>query len=361
MNIIYIVNFHIYKNFTKIKTIGGIETNTRDVIKELRLRGHNVWISTGRDKTNWVKEGDVDLIATSTFDPLTYLELNKYKNKFKSAACVIHAHTTVEDLKGNFLPDKPIFNLIFKYWLKILYREADLLITPSSYSKRCLEDIQTTQTYPIYAVSNGIRIEEFEPRSYYRKDFRHTLLQNFGVPKNATIIINVGLSWKKKGVDIFGKIAKHFPNYYFVWVGPINKNPDIAIVSELENVIFTGFYEDIREAYYGADLFLNTSRVENQGIPLIEAAICRVPIVAANLPAFDWIEDQKECIKTEKIEDYVNAIKKIFSNVSFREKIIENAYRKAVKLHDFKKIGDKIEELYKRAKLLKKYKIKNKT
>jgi 1,2-diacylglycerol-3-alpha-glucose alpha-1,2-glucosyltransferase len=359
MNIIFIVNFHIYKKFTKIKTIGGIETNTRDVIKELRLRGHNVWIPTGREKTNWVKEGDVDLITTSTFDPLTYLELNKYKNKFTSAACVIHAHTTVEDLKGNFLPDKPIFNLIFKYWLKILYREADLLITPSSYSKKCLEDIQTTQTYPIYAVSNGIRIAEFERKSYYRKNFRDTLHQKFGIPKDAKIIINVGLSWKKKGVDTFGKIAKHFPNYYFVWVGPVNKNPDIEIVSKLENVTFTGFYEDIREAYYGADLFLNTSRVENQGIPLIEAAICQLPIIAADLPAFNWIEDQNECIKTEDVEDYVRGINKIFSEASFREKIIENAYKKALKLHDFKKIGDKIEKLYKRAILIKKYKLKS--
>ena len=36
MNIIFIENFEIYKRFTNVKTIGGIETNTNDVIKELR-------------------------------------------------------------------------------------------------------------------------------------------------------------------------------------------------------------------------------------------------------------------------------------------------------------------------------------
>jgi 1,2-diacylglycerol-3-alpha-glucose alpha-1,2-glucosyltransferase len=250
-----------------------------------------------------------------------------------------------------------MFNLIFKYWLKILYREADLLITPSSYSKKCLEDIQTTRTYPIHAVSNGIRLEKFRPKGHYRVNFRKNLQENYGIPNDATIIINVGLSWKKKGVDTFGKIAKHFQNYYFVWVGPINKNPDIDIVSRMPNVIFTGFYDDIREPYYGADLFLNTSRVENQGIPLIEAAICRLPVIASDLPAFDWIKDQKACVKANTINEFVNGIKKVLSDSTFREKLINNAYEKALELHDFNKIGDKIERLYKKAKLIKKYKM----
>ncbi|TFF86472.1 MAG: glycosyltransferase, partial [Promethearchaeota archaeon] len=278
MNVIFIENFQIYKRFVNVKTIGGIETNTLDVIKELKKRGHKVWTPSNQEEPEWVENGDVDIIAASTFDPLTYLQVSKYKKQFReNAAVVIHGHTTVEDLKGNFLPDMPIFNLIFKYWLKVLYGSAHLLITPSNYSKKCLEQIQTTMTYPIVPVSNGIRVEYFVEKESYRREFRKFLNQNYGVPKNARIILNVGLSWKKKGVDTFSEIAKNFPDYYFVWVGPINKNPDIEEAIKLKNVIFTGFYPDIREAYFGADLFLNTSYVENQGIPLIEAAICKLP------------------------------------------------------------------------------------
>jgi glycosyltransferase involved in cell wall biosynthesis len=127
-------------------------------------------------------------------------------------------------------------------------------------------------TYPIHVVSNGIRIEEFKENKKYRVNFRRFLSQQYNIPEDAVVIINVGLSWKKKGVKTFGEIAAKFPEYYFVWVGPISKNPEIDEVTKLDNVIFTGFYNDIREAYYGADLFLNTSWVENQGIPIIEAA-----------------------------------------------------------------------------------------
>ena len=42
------------------------------------------------------------------------------------------------------------------------------------------------------------------------------------------------------------------------------------------------------------------------------------------------------------------------SNTEFRAKIINNAYKKATELHDFNKIGNRIEELYRRALIIKK-------
>ena len=201
MNIVFVENIQIYKKITKVKTVGGIETNTNDVTKELSKRGHNIWIFNKDGKPEWVKQGQVDIIAASTFDPITYLQVNKLKKKYKrTAAVVIHAHTTVEDLVGNFLPNKPIFNLVFKYWLKILYGTAHLLITPSEFSRKCLINIQTRRTYPIYVVSNGIQLDFFIKKEHYRSNFRKYLNQHYNIPLNATIIINVGLSWKRKGV-----------------------------------------------------------------------------------------------------------------------------------------------------------------
>lgn len=355
MNILFIENFKIFKKLTNLKTIGGIETNTNDVIKDLRQKGHNVWVVNREKQPKWVDDGEIDIIAASTFDPMTYFQIGKYKKKFKNkASVVIHGHTTVEDLAGNFAPDKPIFNLIFKYWLKILYGQANLLITPSEFSKLCLMNIQSTMTYPIHVVSNGICVNDFKDNNKYRKNFREFLYKKYKIPEDAIIIINVGLSWKKKGVKTFGEVASHFPEYYFVWVGPINKNPEIDEAIKLDNVIFTGFYDDIREAYYGADLFLNTSWVENQGIPIIEAAICKLPIVARDLTAFDWVSHQQSCYKANNVPEFVEGINKIVTDPNFRKKITENACRDAIEIHDFKKIGKKIENLYEKAIKVKK-------
>lgn len=359
MNIIFIVNFQIYKNSTSIDTIGGIETNTNDVIIELQKRGHRVWNTEKQSKEpEWVSKGNVDVIAASTFDPLTYLNIFKFKRRFEGAAIVIHGHTTLEDQKGNFLPDIPLFNFILKLWLRFFYGACDLLITPSSYSKKSIENIQKSKKYPIYPVSNGIRIEKFTKKPHFRPNFRNFLKTTYNISQNAKVILNVGLTWKKKGVDKFGKIASSLPNYWFVWVGPINKNSDIDVVKKLDNVIFTGFYDDIREAYYGADLFLNTSYVENQGIPLIEAAICRLPIVASDLPAYDWLTHKTHCWKATSVDEFVSGIEKIMADDKFRAKIVKNAHDKAVKIHDFNKIGTKVEKLYEKAQKIKKIKTK---
>ncbi|MBD3211584.1 MAG: glycosyltransferase [Candidatus Lokiarchaeota archaeon] len=348
MNIIYLVNFHIYKNFANIESVGGIEVVTENVINGLKTKGHDVWVPQRDKKPEWAEEGQVDIICASSYDPLTFLQLLKYKNKYyQTAAVVQHAHTTYEDLKGNILPDLSFFNHLSKIWIRILYSQAHLLITPTEYSKELLEKIQNSKTYPIYAISNGVIIDRFKKFENYRKNFRNYLEKNYDIPSDSTIILNVGLPWKRKRVDLFGEVARKLPDYYFVWVGPINDNPDIAKITELDNVIFTGFYDDIREPYYGSDVLLITSDEENQGIPILEAALCELPLVIRDIKVFDWLEHNKSAYKANNSEKLTQGIKKVLSNKEYREKIIKNAKKKVIKEHSFQKTIQKIIQLFK--------------
>ena len=93
MNIIFVINFDLYKRFTKIKSVGGIETNTNDVIKELKQRGHNVWVpERQREEPEWVRNGEVDIITASTFDPLTYLQVENTKSVLKRELLLYDMH-----------------------------------------------------------------------------------------------------------------------------------------------------------------------------------------------------------------------------------------------------------------------------
>ncbi len=336
--------------FSNIKIIGGIEVTTNWIIEELRNRGHNVWVPSEQKKPGWVDDGEVDIICSSSFDPLTFYQLYRYKSKFKETAAVVqHAHTTYEDLKGNILPDNPIINKILKYWIKILYSQAHLLMTPSDYAKKLLEAVQKTRTYPIWSVSSGMIIDKFEEKKEYRPNFRKYLNRNFGVPLNAVIILNVGLIWKRKRVDTFGEVAKVFPEYYFVWVGPLENDPDIEDVSKINNMIFTGYYDDIREPYYGADIFLCTSDEENLCLPLIEASLSNLPIVARDIEVFNWLEHDYSAYKGKNAEDFIKGIKLLLSDSKYREKLIKNANKKARELHDFNDTVDTIEKYFKKA------------
>ncbi|MBD3196795.1 MAG: glycosyltransferase [Candidatus Lokiarchaeota archaeon] len=354
MNIIYIVNFHIYKNLKSLPTVGGIEVTTMDIIDELRNRGHNLWVPSEQKRPKWVEDGEVDIICSSSFDPLTFLQVLIYKNKFSdNAAIVQHAHTTYEDLKGNILPDSKLFNLILKSWIRLLYSQAHLLITPSDYARECLEKVQKTRTYPILSVSSGIIIDKFEKKKNYRPKFRKYLQKRHGVPLDATVVLNVGLTWKRKRIDIFGKVANYFPDLHFVWVGPIKENPDVRDTSELDNVIFTGFYDDIREPYYGSDLLFVPSVEENLCLPLIEASLCKLPIVARDIPAFSWLKHNISVYKGNSVDEFVEGIKKIIENKDYKENLVNNACEIAKEKHDFSETVDKIEGYFKKAIIIK--------
>ncbi|MBN1214303.1 MAG: glycosyltransferase family 4 protein [Candidatus Lokiarchaeota archaeon] len=355
MNIIYIVNFHIYKNLKKLDTVGGIEVTTEDIIKELKNRQHNVWVPQREKKPGWVKKGNVDIICSSSFDPITLFQLYKLKKKYrKTAAIVQHAHTTYEDLKGNVLPNVSIINKLVKLYVRLLYSQAHLLITPSDYAKSCIEGIQKTQTYPILSVSSGIILKKYSDKKNYRDKFREYINKKYNIPKDAIIILNVGLIWKRKRVDTFCKIAKNLPNYYFIWVGPINNSPEVEKASNLNNVFFTGFYEDIREPYFGADILLNTSDEENLCLPLIEASLCYLPIVARDIEVFNWLEHDLSAYKAKTLNDFIQGIEKILKDSNYKKKLIENACDQAKKMHDFNDTVDRIEIYFDKALKIKK-------
>ena len=355
MNIIYIVNFHIYKKFKKLDTVGGIEVTTEDIIQELKIRGHNVWVPQREIKPTWVENGKVDIICSSSGDPLTFFQLYRLKKQHKKTAAVVqHAHTTYEDLKGNVLPDLPLVNKILKLWVRLLYSQAHLLITPSDYAKSRIEGIQKSRTYPILSVSSGIILKKFSEKKDYRDKFRRYLNKKYNIPIDATVILNVGLIWKRKRVDTFRKIAEQLPNYYFVWVGPTNESPEVEKASKLKNIFFTGYYDDIREPYFGADVLLNTSDEENLCLPLIEASLCYLPVVARDIEVFKWLEHNHSAYKASKVSDFVQGIEKILNDSNYRENLIQNACNKAKNIHDFSDTVDTIEKYFEKAIKIKK-------
>ncbi len=358
MNIIFITNFHIYKRLSNVKTVGGIEVNTWDVIRSLRNRGHNIWVpSKEKHVPTWVQNNKVDLIASSSFDPLTAYQLYRKRNKY-NAAVIQHAHTTVEDLEGGFLPILKNWEKLTKIYLKILYNLSHLLITPSEYSKKSLKRLMLKKRPPIYVVSNGIKFEKFKEKKEYRENFRKFLNEKYHIPIDGKIILNVGFTWRKKGPDEFFKCAKELSDYFFIWVGPIKENIHVKKASQLKNCIFTGYYDNICEPYYGADVLIYPSYTENQGIPLLEASVCKLPIVARNIEPFNWLVHNESCYKANNHHEFIEGIEKILHDSNFKNKLVKNAFTLTEKLHSFKIIEKKIEKLYQKAIKLKNLYIK---
>lgn len=350
LKILVVDEVELFKNFlTKGEkgTLGGIETNHKNLMKGFRKRGHKIIVNK-----KFPKGEKPDLIISPTYGPISIINIWRYKKKY-DCACVQHAHTTSEDMKGGFLPS-PLVPYADIY-LRQLYKFSELIITPSNFSKKSLQDLKIETRPPIYPVSNGIDLEKFQYSDARRENFRKYLEKEHGIGKGKKVITCVSVIWERKGVDVFHAIAKQLPEHEFVWVGNYLTAKKIKEkFDNLPNLTFTGFVDDVVAAYCASDVFFFPSRAENQGIPLLEAAACNVPMVCRNLPTYDWLEHRKDCLKANDNAEFKQYILDLIENKDLREKLIQNALI-SLQQHDINKILDRVEHLYKKG-----IKIKNK-
>jgi 1,2-diacylglycerol-3-alpha-glucose alpha-1,2-glucosyltransferase len=342
LKILCVQEIDVLKWFWKNGTMGGIETNHKMIVAGLRRRGHIV-----EEKTTLPRGMKPDIIIAPTFGFYSFVKLVLWYVPSYRCAVVVHAHATLEDLKGGFLPRG--FDRAASWYLQLFYGQSDIVITPSNHSRKALLALHMRNRPKIVPVSNGIDLERFSFSEEKRSAFRAWLRDQHGVDVSKPIILNVAIMWRRKGIDVFHHVAKMLPQYQFVWVGNFSVNLAVKEqLSDLPNLTFTGFVEDIVAAYCGADVFFFPSYSENQGIPLLEAAACRLPIVCRDLETYDWMENGVHCVKATTAQGFTDAILDLVENVPFRSRIIDGALQK-VQEHGFERILDKVETIYKRA------------
>ncbi len=137
------------------------------------------------------------------------------------------------------------------------------------------------------------------PHKGMGKEARKKIRYQLGIPQNSKIVLCVGFADKRKGVDLFAKVASMVrrieKNTYFVWVG--NREPEIMSTignKEMKEVIFVDATPDVGVYYAGADIYLLTSREDPFPSVVMEAMDVGIPVIAfENAGGFaDIVTDQ---------------------------------------------------------------------
>ena len=284
---------------------------------------------------------DVPHINTLFFE--SYKVLKKCKKAGKKV--IVHGHSTVEDFKYSFRCWRLIAPL-YNHLIKRMYKHADCIITPTNYSKKLIENYKGVNC-PVYAVSNGIMVEDYQ----YDEAKAIKFDEFFKLPKDRKIVICAGLYFERKGIRDFFEIAKKMPDVTFIWFGylkPFMRQMKInrAIKNRPSNVLMPGYVDInvLRGAFMRADAFLFLSHEENEGIAVLEAMASRLPVIVRDIGVFsDWLEDKKDVLKGKNNEEFMDALNYIFDNdVS---DMIENAYQKTVE-RNLNDIGHKLKDIY---------------
>ncbi|MDR3215174.1 MAG: glycosyltransferase family 4 protein [Bacilli bacterium] len=262
----------------------------------------------------------------------------------QGAKVIYHAHSTKEDFQNSFA----FSNFLapgLKQWLIYLYSKADLIITPSEYSKSLLLDYGID--VPITSLSNGINIERFSPNRKKELKFR----RYFDLKRKDKVIISVGLWFERKGILDFIKLAKAMPNYKFIWFGHTPKvSIPIKITSAMDkkssNCFFPGYISgDIIEgAFSGADVFVFMSHEETEGIVVLEALASKQNVLIRDIPVYNnWLINKENVLKSKNLRGFKSGIEYYINNPQNNIRI--NGF-KVAEQKDIKKVGVELKKIY---------------
>ncbi len=289
-----------------------------------------------------VKSGDdFDIAHVNTYSYSSLKFIRRAKKLGKKV--IVHAHSTEEDFRNSFAFSN-LVSPLFKKWISKVYNEADLLLTPTPYSKKLLKGYGLKPE--IIDVSNGVDTAKFE----YNIDKKNAFKQKYGFNKDDKIVLSVGLFLRRKGIFDFVELAKEMPEYKFVWCGYVNpkllpKDTRELLKTKLDNLHFVGYVDDMVGAYSAADIFWMPSYEETEGIVVLEALSMKVPTLLRNIGVYKpWLNDNESVYMASNNSEFKNVIKKVLSG-NIDRNILENG-RKVAEKRDIKNIGGKLKKIY---------------
>lgn len=279
---------------------------------------------------SWKERAEVIHINTIFPDSLFAI----WKARRRGMSVVSYAHSTMEDFKHSF-PFSDALAPLFRRWIRFLYQQGDLIVTPTPYSKRILESYGIAK--PIHVISNGVDTKRFSPNLQKRQAFRTQL----GIGESEKMVIGVGHFIERKGILDFIELAKRLPGVQFFWFGYtpsslLTQNVKKAFQALPVNIRFPGYIdqEALSQAYCAADLFLFPSHEETEGIVVLEALSSGVPVIVRDIPVYQmWLTDAQEVYKARSMDDFMQLLS------SFEAGTLENLTQKGRAVAEQRSIG----------------------
>tara|TARA_B110000211_G_C13999871_1_gene517945 strand:- start:150 stop:1256 length:1107 start_codon:yes stop_codon:yes gene_type:complete len=207
----------------------------------------------------------------------------------------------------------------------VVSRRVDFAIKPTWFSKYkynhplvkrilCVSNAIKEITAPdiidqsvLKTVHSGIDLSRFKDSN---KD-SNILRKEFNIAPDTKIIGNVAALAPHKDyytfVDTVEILIKEDKNYHFfiIGTGPLEQEIKAYVDSKNLNkqITFTGFRSDIPQVLPELDVFLITSETEGLGTSVIDAFVCKVPVVATKAGGIPELVKHKETGFLAEVKD----------------------------------------------------------
>ena len=185
----------------------------------------------------------------------------------------------------------------------------------------------------IKVIYNGIDISNYnlstEKKLYKKHD-------------NEIILGNMGRLVRQKGqrylIDIASELKKNNLQFKILIGGDGPLKQELVSYAEkrevADKIIFLGFIDDVVEFMNSIDIFLLTSLWEGFGYVIVEAMVCKKPVIAFNCSSNpELIEESKTGFLVEPghIKSFIEKLKILINDLDLRTDFGEQGYLKARK------------------------------
>jgi len=285
---------------------------------------------------------DFDIAHFNTYFPDSKKLFKKIKKRH--IPVIMHGHSTIEDFKNSFKMWKTVAKVWYNPNLMWFYKNADYIITPTLYSKKCIDAYNLGA--PVTHISNGIEVKDYEYNNMYEKSFK----ERFNIASES-VVMGVGFPFNRKGIKDFFAIAKERPDIKFIWFGHLAKilmTDDVrrAIKHRPSNVIMPGYISNniIKGCYHYAKCLLFTTYEETEGIVALEALASHCPLLVRDIGVYEeWLHDGVDCYKAKSNEEFLEKLDYIMSHDN--SKVTEAGYKIAESI-TLKNIGQELKKTY---------------
>jgi glycosyltransferase involved in cell wall biosynthesis len=281
--------------------------------------------------------------------------LGRAAAKFANIPIVIHtAHGFY--FHENMTPIKyKLFLNIEKYMAKYF---TDLIFTVSEEDRLTAIKNDFLDKSKIVYIGNGADIYgKFRPQGVDNSEIKK-LMEELNLSERNIMITFIGRLVSEKGIlellEAFNNIEAN--NVKLLIVGDIDqgcrdkrtKNLIVSKYRDYENIIFTGFREDINNILYITDIFCLPSYREGMPITIIEAMAMECAVIATDIRGCrEEVIDGKTgfLVKPQSVSDIQIKLEKLISNSMLLSSMKSEGRKRAEKYFDEKQIVNKQIEL----------------
>ena len=257
----------------------------------------------------WRNQYDLAIINVFSGPAFIVADISSYLLKVLKKPFIVVLH-------GGNLPN---FSSSRQKWVKRVLKRAHRIVSPSRYLSRFCESMDLDVTI----IPNTIKLENYIFRERSSINPKLLWMRTFHEIYNPEM-----------AVEVIERMKNTIPDIHLTMAG--QEKGRLEFVQRLvrekglgKQISFIGFLnmQDKRKVFNNHDIYLNTTRIDNTPVSVIEAAAFGLQIISTNVGGIPDLLTENETallVDNEDVEGMVQAIQLLLRNPGLAEKLSNN-------------------------------------